>query len=122
MHLAVDRILVGDRTKVSKCCRHGALVDAHDRLLILDAVLDQILDGTDLQIMLLSEDLEIGTPCHAPVLVENLDNDGSRAEARHAGQVATGLGMAGTHQCAARLGHERKDVARLDNILRARIL
>ncbi len=66
-----------------------------DELLLVDAVLDQGLDGDGLEVELACERHQLRQARHAPVLVEHLADHARRREAGQAGQVDRGLGVAG---------------------------
>ena len=61
--------------------------------------------------------LEIGTPRHRAVLVEDLDDRGGGIEAGEACEITTRLRVARARQHTARLCHDREDVARLAQVL-----
>jgi hypothetical protein len=65
--------------------------------------------------------LEIGTSGHRAVVVQNLDDDRGRRQAGEAREITAGFGVTGTAQHPARLRHQRKDMTRLTQVLRARV-
>jgi hypothetical protein len=90
-------------------------------LLGFQPVADQVRDAADLQAVLLREDLQFGATRHRAILVQDLDQHRRRLQPGQRGEVATGLGVAGAGEHAARLRGEREDVAGLGEILRLRI-
>ncbi len=79
--------------------------------------MDQVGDGADLQPVLLGEQLELRPAGHGAVVVHDLADHAAGLEPGHARQVTGSLGVAGTRQHAARLRHQRKDVAGADDVL-----
>jgi hypothetical protein len=71
--------------------------------------------------MLAREHLEFGAPRHRAVVVQDLDDDRRRLEAGNAYEVAARLRVPGAREYAARLRHQRKDVARLAQVFGTRI-
>jgi len=63
---------------------------------------------------------EVRQARHAAVVVEDLADDAGGLEPRQPAQVDAALGLAGPDEDPARLGAERKDVARPDEVGRPR--
>ncbi len=59
---------------------------------------------------------QVGQPRHGAVVLEDLADHRRRLAAGQVGEVAAGLGVAGAHQHAAVLRHQREDVAGLDDV------
>ena len=59
---------------------------------------------------------QVGQPRHRAVVLHDLADHRRRRESREARQVAAGLGVPGAHQHAARLRHQREDVAGLHDV------
>ena len=66
--------------------------------------------------MLAGERDQLGQPQHDAVLAGDLDDRAGRAQAREAGEVDGGLGVAVADQDAAGLGAQREDVAGADEV------
>ena len=81
------------------------------------AVRDEVGDGADLQAMRGAEQLQVGQPRHGAIVLHDFANDSGGHQAGHAGQVAAGLGMAGTHQHATVGGLQRKNVTGLHQVV-----
>ena len=84
------------------------LGDALDRALLVEAIADQVGDRADLELVPLRERLQIRTPRHRAVVVQDLDDDRRRLEPGESRQVAARLGVAGAREHAARLRHDGK--------------
>ena len=84
--------------------------------LFLDAIADQVGDGNDLEPVFLGKKLELGHAGHRAVVVHYLADDGRRLEAGDTGDVDACLGLADTHQHAAVLGPQGKNVARTSQV------
>ena len=103
---------------------HGvdvALRNARDQRFGAAAILDEIGDRADLQLVLGSELDEIGEPRHLAVVLQDLADDRRGREPGEPREIAAGLGVAGAHEHAALLRHQRKDVSGLHEVLRARV-
>src|SRR6185436_20677117 len=95
MVLAGERLAEGDGGEVSVRRREPHRGHPLDELLRLPPVLDQILDRDHLDPMLLAVRDEVGDTGHRPVLAHDLADDPGGIEAREAGEVDGGLGLAG---------------------------
>ena len=80
------------------------------------AVVDQIADGANLDAVLMAEIDQLRQACHGAIVIHDLADHRRRLQSAEAGQIAAGLGVAGAHQHAAILGHQREDVARLHQV------
>ncbi len=78
--------------------------------------MDQVGNGADLDAMQLGEGFQLRAAGHGAVVVHDLADHAAGIEAGHARQVACSLGVAGTGQHAAGLGHQREDVAGADDV------
>jgi len=116
MQLVVDDVAIGMQLELAKLGGHLRAGHPLDGLFVEHAVFDEIGDGADLDAVLGGKLLQIGAAGHGAVLVEDLHDHRRRLEAGQARQITAGLGMPGTGQHAAGLGHQRKDVARLHQI------
>ena len=121
MRLAPDAIAVGDQAERAVHGLDLTLGDAHHERLRAAAVLDEIGDRADPQMMLRGEVDEIGQPRHFAVLLQDLADDRGGREPGEAREVAPGFGVAGAHEHAAFLRHQRKDMAGLHEVPRARV-
>ena len=74
------------------------------------SVLNQICNGANAQVVVLSEDFQFRTSRHGAVLVHDLDNDGRRLAARHTRKIDTGFGVSSALEDATWLCHQRKNV------------
>ncbi|CAM5344126.1 hypothetical protein SVIOM74S_08567 [Streptomyces violarus] len=83
------------------------------------AVGDQILDRDDRQAVLAGEGDQLGQAQHRAVLPGDLDDRAGRAQAREAGEVDGGLGVAVARQDPAGPGAQREDVAGADEVVGA---
>ena len=93
-----------------------ALGRTRDQALRLAAVVDEVGDGADFQLMLRGKFDEIGQARHATVVLEDFANHGGRLQAGQAGEVATGFGMAGAYQHTAVFRRQREDMTRTDDV------
>ena len=81
-------------------------------MIVAEPIGDQIGDGGDLEPMTLGEGNEVGQTRHGAVIVHDLADHACRIEAGEPGDVHGGLGVAGAHEHAAVLGHQRENMAR----------
>jgi hypothetical protein len=101
----ISPITIGGDLEGAELSGQFAALLTHHRLLIGDAVVDQVGDGADLEAMLGGEGLEVRPPGHGAVFVQDLDDDRRRLETGQPRQIAAGLGMTSPHQHPARLRH-----------------
>ena len=109
-------VLVGHRVELAPGGLHAAPSQALDDGFMLAAVLDQVGDGADLELVLAGELHQVGQARHGAVGLEDLADHGGGRQAGHGGQVAAGLGVAGAHQHAAGHRAHREDVAGLHQV------
>ena len=122
MHLAGGLVLESGETEVAVAAGDLLLGYALDQGFVLAAVMDQVGDGADLEAVLVRELKQVRQPGHGPVILEDLADHRGRLHAGQLGKIATGFGVAGAHQHAAVLGHQREDVAGLDDVGRLGVL
>jgi len=115
---AGERLAERDRGEAAVLRRQVDLHHALDELLRLAAVLDQVGDRDHPQPVLLAVRHEVGHARHRPVLVHDLADDAGRNEPGEPGEVDRRLGLAGPDEHAAVPRAQRKDVARLDEVVR----
>ncbi len=65
---------------------------------------------------------QVGQARHRAVVLDDLADHRGGRQARQRREIAAGLGVAGAHQHAAGLGHDREHVARLDDVLGPRVV
>ena len=118
MHVTTDVILETNQAKLAELGLHELLGNLLDRLLVLEPITNEIGNAAHLQSVLAGEHLELRPARHRAVLVQNLDDHRRRFDACEACEIAARLRVAGAGQHAARLRHQRKDVARLAQIIR----
>ena len=94
---------------ISDCDRK--LADPLDQLVARLPVGDQLRDGDALQLVALGEGGKLGAAHHRAVVVHELGKHADRRQSGEPAEVDAGLGVARTHQHAAFLRHQRKDVA-----------
>jgi hypothetical protein len=116
MRAAGGRIAVSDHAEPAVHGFDRAIGEApHDRF-VRAAVMDQVGDRADLQVVLRGELEQVGQPRHRAVVLHDLAQHCRRREAREPREIAAGLGMPGAHQHAARLGDQRKHMAGLHDV------
>src|SRR5690606_5645855 len=86
-----------------------------------DTVVNQVNDGTDFQAMLFCKHFQIRTASHGAVLVHDFNNGSGRSQPCQTCQVTARFSMAGATQHTTRLSHDRENMTRLHDILRAGI-
>ena len=95
-----------------------ALGDEFDEAFAPVAELDELRDGDHAEPEALLQFDELRQARHGAVLVEDLADHAARVQAGERGQVDRGFGVASALEHAAGAGHEREDVARLDELFR----
>jgi len=101
--------------------RHPGFTGALHQPLAVHPVLDQVLDGDDLQAVFDGERLEIRHARHRAVLVHDLaDHPGGDASGEP-GEVDRPFRLARPHQHPALPGDEGEDVTRADEVFRSRV-
>ncbi len=88
--------------------RQGAL----DQRLVAAAVVNQIGDGADLDVVRAGEFDQIGQTRHRAVVLEHFANHRCRLKPGQLGEIATGFGMSGAHQHATFACDDREGVSR----------
>ena len=88
-----------------------------DEFLAAPAVLDQVLDRDDLQVVLVRDLDQPGQAGHGPVVVHDLAEHAGGIETGQLHHVDRGLGVSGPAQDAAVEGLQREDVARARQIV-----
>jgi len=86
------------------------------------AIGDQVGDRADLQPVVRGEAEQVGQARHRAVVVNDFADHGGRRETGQRGQIAASFRVAGAHEHAARLGHDREHVARLHDLLGTRVV
>ena len=121
VHVFVHVILVATKLEFPVFRIDRLIVDPLHRSLVFQPVAYEIRNGADLQAVSAREQLQIRTPRHGAVLVQDLHDGRRGAEAREPRQIAAGLGVPGARQHAAGLRHQREYVSRLAQILGPRV-
>src|SRR5580698_3995516 len=85
--------------------------DTLDEFLALAAVFDEVLDGTNLELVFAGEFDELRQPGHGAVVVHDFAEDADGPAIGEGDEVDDGLGMAGALEDAAGLGSQGKHVA-----------
>ncbi len=104
--------------KVPKLRRQLDHLDALDQPLALAPVADELFDGAHAQLVPAREPEQLGQARHLAVVAHDLADDADRAAAGELHEVHGRLGVARALQYAARLRAQRKDVARLHEVVR----
>ena len=108
----VDDALVRVRTELTVRRRDGGLGHPLHEDLAATAMLDQVRDRDDLQIVFAREPHQIGKPRHRAVVVHGLAEHARRIQARQPSEIDGGLGVSCPHEHAALPIAQREDVAR----------
>ena len=119
--LVVDQRAVSDRHEPAEPGRRPGRDDALDELLVLAAVGDEVRHRDHLQVVALAIGLEVARRRHRPVVVHDLANHAGGNQAGEPRQVDRGLGLTDALEHPAGLCLQRKHVARLDQLARARL-
>src|SRR5690606_6943467 len=106
LNVVVERVQ-GEFTVLSL---HLIGLRGRDSALMRNAIVDEVHNRTDFQVVLVCELLQVRTPRHAAVLIHDLDDGGRRSTPRQTCQVTPGVGMARTLQYATRLCHDWEHV------------
>ena len=103
---------VSDRPELAVPGRDAGLGDPLDVLLVLAAVLDQVRDGDQRQIVFVGKDPQLVGLRHRAfvLLADDFADRTGRRQSGHPGQVDSGFGVAGTPQHATVLGAQRNYV------------
>src|SRR5688572_24537756 len=121
VHGTIDVILEADEPERTEFGLDLRLADDLDGFLLAQAVLDEIGDRADLELMAPRELREVVAARHGAVVVQDLDDDSCRLEARETREVAAGFRVPRARQNPAGLSHQRKNVPRLPQITRLRL-
>ena len=96
----VERVLVGDQFEMPILAREVHLRNPMDKVLRMFAVLDEILDGDDVQPMLFRKRLQLGRAHHVAVIRHDLTTEPRREQPCHTREVGRRLGVSRTAQDA----------------------
>ena len=91
---------------------------AIDQLLALAAMLDELLDGDDLQRVLLARRIELVAIGAVAVVGKHFAKHTRRLEPRHPRHVDGGFGVTGAAEHPALFGNQRKQVSRAGKVAR----
>ena len=121
--VAFNGRLVGVQLEVTMLSREvdgagGAL----DQDLLVTTVSNEVSDGDDLQIMMLSEWNHIVEAHHRAVLIQNLTSDSGSFEPGELAQIYNRLRMPGSNQNSTFFSSERNNVPRSPKVARLRII
>jgi len=110
---------VADRAELAVPRRDARFGDALDVLFVLAPPLDQVGDGDQCQVVLVSENPQLVGLRHRAfvLLADDLADRACRPQTRKAGQVDGSLGVAGATQHPAVLGAQRHHVTGLGEIV-----
>src|SRR3989338_2563282 len=114
-------VAIGHQLEFAVCGLHLAPRHPFYQLFVLAAVLDQIGNRADLELMLFCKFDQVGQPRHLAVVLEDFADDRCRCQSGQLRQIAACLGMPGSHQHTAVLKNERKNMARLHDVRRPRV-
>ena len=117
VHAVIQVIAVADQVELAQLAVDRLFADTLHSALVDQPVVDQVSDGANLQAVLLSKHFQLRATSHGAVVVHDLADHSARLEPGHARQVTGRFGVPGTSQHATRLSHQRKDVARADDIV-----
>ena len=118
----LERRLEGIGGRLHAADRQLARTDLLQQLLGLHAVLDQVLDGDDLQLVLRRELEQLRQTLDRAVVIDDFGEDADQLKAGEARQVGRRFGVAGARQHAAGARDQRKDVARAQEVVGAAIV
>ena len=119
-----DRLLVfianpvGDDPARTIAIGQIGLGNAIDQLLALAAILDQLLDGDDLQVVLPCQIVELVARGALAAVGQHFAKNARGLKPGHAGQVNRRLGMPGPAKHPPFFGDQRRDVAGAEEIVR----
>src|SRR5271166_6616564 len=101
VRLGIDKRGVSDQIKIAKTGWHIHHQLALDQSFALAAILDQIFDTADLQIVAPAKLPQIGKACHAAIRGHDFADDRRFFHACQSDQIDASLGMTSSNQCAA---------------------
>ena len=116
VHHIVGAVTVGHQIELAQLAAQQLLFGALNRALVEQAVVNQVGNGADLDVVLLGKLFQLRATRHAAIVVHDLADHRRLAKAGHTGQVTGGFGVAGTRQHATGLRHQREDMAGADDI------
>ncbi len=114
---AIEQAAVEVEAEVTVIGRHLDFLNFFYQSLAAAAVGDEGGDGADAELMFLGKGAEVREACHGAVWVHDLDDDTGGMETGEAGEIDSGLGVAGAAENAAGFSHERIDVTGLNKVL-----
>ena len=120
MHVAINRVLERDGAELSIDSRQISFDGAAYQDFFGNSITDEIGNANDLQSVDAGELAQLRQARHRAVFIHDFANHAGGIKPRDARDVHRGFGLAGTHQDAAFLCSQRKDVTRASEILRFR--
>ena len=111
-----DFVLEYEGAKLADVQRQVGFSDGAHQHLALHAVMDQVLDGDDLESEALGEFHQLRHPCHGAIVVHDLTDDARRRQPRQARQIDGALGLPGAFQDTAGAGAQGEDVTRANQV------
>ena len=109
--LFVDLVLENEGAKLSNVQRQACFGYRSHQHLALHAVMDEVLDGDDLETETVRKFHQLRHSGHRSVVVHDFADDSRRRQAGQAGQINGSLSLTGPFQHAAGPGAQRKHVA-----------
>src|SRR6185312_15232362 len=100
------------------CCLDGTFYNAFYQAFRTAAIMNEVGNSANPELMLCRKLDQVGETRHASVFIQYFADDGGGGESRQMRQIATGFCVAGAHEHAAVLRHERKNMPRLDEVIR----
>ena len=116
MVLVADFGLVEMQLEIAKISGHLDHLRALHEAFALAAIINESLNGADLQPVLTGKDLQLGQVRRFAVFTEDFTNHARWLQSRDARQINGRFGMPRTAEDAAGLGHEREDVPWLHEV------
>ena len=113
---ALNIVAIGAQVEGAVLGIQIVLFNALNGALIHGAIVDQIRNGANLEIVQLGESLQIFTAGHGAIVVHDLADHSGRLTPCQCRQITGRLGMACPAENAARIRHQRKDMTRLNQI------
>ena len=111
MLLPVTLLTEGDDAEMTVFGRHVDFLAHLDERFLAETVGYEVLDGDNLQLVLMGEDLQLGHAGHGAIVVHDLHECASRVEACQFTEVDGGFGMSAATQHTVLLGIEGVDMA-----------
>lgn len=122
VRLGVDDALVGDEVERAAAGADGSPGsggDSADEGFTGEAVLDDLGDGAELEVVLACDVEEVGEAGHFAVVAHDLDDGGGGVQAGEAAEVDGAFGLSGANEDAAVARAEGVDVAGADEVVGA---